>query len=171
MLTNWKRPWCWEGLRAGWEGDDRGWDGWTEDEMALPTQWTWVLVDSGSWWWTGRPGVLRFMGSQRVGHDWATELNSKNISRTVSVVVDRVGSVHFPIVPWSSLHFSSTVGPLICNRCYLQGFSLLHLSLPRWFPLFYLLFAGLFSVYFPPWQKGAVVDTLLGSLVQLQPWN
>ena len=57
--------------RAGGEGDDRGWDGW----MALPTQWTWVWVDSGSWWWTGRPGVLRFMGSQRVGHDWATELN------------------------------------------------------------------------------------------------
>ena len=51
--------------------DDRGWDGW----MASPTQWTRVLVDSGSWWWTGRPGVLRFMGSQRVRHDWATELN------------------------------------------------------------------------------------------------
>ena len=54
-----------------WEGDDRGWDGW----MASPTQWTWVWVNSGSWWWTGRPGVLRFMGSQRVGHDWVTELN------------------------------------------------------------------------------------------------
>ena len=49
----------------------RGWDGW----MASPTWWTWVWVDSGSWWWTGRPGVLQFMGSQRVGHDWATELN------------------------------------------------------------------------------------------------
>ena len=43
--------------------------------MASPTQWTWVWVNSGSWWWTGRPGVLRSMGSQRVGHDWATELN------------------------------------------------------------------------------------------------
>ena len=61
---------CWEILRAGGEGDNRGWDGW----MASPTQWTWVWVDSGSWWWTRRPGVLRFMGSQRVGHDWATEL-------------------------------------------------------------------------------------------------
>ena len=50
---------------------DRGWDGW----MASSTQWTWVWVNSGSWWWTGRPGVLRFMGLQRVGHDWATELN------------------------------------------------------------------------------------------------
>ena len=43
--------------------------------MASLTQWTWVWVDSGSWWWTGRPGILRFMGSQRVGHDWVTELN------------------------------------------------------------------------------------------------
>ena len=71
-LTHLKRPWCWERLRAGGEGDDRRWDGW----MTSPTQWTWVLVNSGSWWWTGRPGVLRSMRSQRVGHDWATELNS-----------------------------------------------------------------------------------------------
>ena len=70
-LTHWKRPWCWEGLGAGGEGDDRGWDGW----MASLTQWTWVWVNSRSWWWTGRPGVLRFTGSQRAGHDWATELN------------------------------------------------------------------------------------------------
>ena len=70
-LTHWKRLWCWEGLRAGREGDNRGWDGW----MASLTRWTRVCVNSGSWWWTGRPGVLRFMGSQRVRHDWATELN------------------------------------------------------------------------------------------------
>ena len=70
-LTHWKIPWCWKRLRAGGVGDDRGWDSW----MASPTQWTWVWVDSGSWWWTRRPGVLWFMGSQRVGHDWATELN------------------------------------------------------------------------------------------------
>ena len=70
-LTHLKRPWCWERLKAGEEGDDRAWDGW----MASPTQWTWVWVDSGSWWWTGRPGVLQFMGSQRIGHGWATELN------------------------------------------------------------------------------------------------
>ena len=69
-LTYLKRPWCWERLKAGEEGDDRGWDGW----MALSTQWTWVWVNSGSWWWTGRPGVLQSMGSQRVGHDWVTEL-------------------------------------------------------------------------------------------------
>ena len=70
-LTHLKRPWCWERLRTGGEGDDRGWDGW----MASSTWWTWVWVDSGSWLWTGRPGMLRFMGSQRVGHDWVTELN------------------------------------------------------------------------------------------------
>ena len=70
-VDSWKRLWCWEGLGAGGEGDDRGWDGW----MASPTRRTWVWVNSGSWWWTGRPGVLQFMGLQRVGHDWATELN------------------------------------------------------------------------------------------------
>ena len=69
--ADWKRPWCWERLRAGGEGNNRGWDGW----MSSPTRGTWVWVNSGSWWWTGRPGVLRFMELQRVGHDWATELN------------------------------------------------------------------------------------------------
>ena len=69
-LTHWKRLWCWEGLGARGEGDDRGWDGW----MASLTLWTWVSVNSRSWWWTGRPGVLLFMGSQRVRHDWATDL-------------------------------------------------------------------------------------------------
>ena len=70
-LTHLKRPWCWKRLKAGGEGDDRGWDAW----MASPTLWTWVWVDCRSWWWTGRPGVLWFMGSQRVGHNWVTELN------------------------------------------------------------------------------------------------
>ena len=60
----------WERLKVAGEGDNRGWDGW----MASLTQWTWVWVSSESWWWTGKPGVLQFMGSQRVGHDWATEL-------------------------------------------------------------------------------------------------
>ena len=69
-LTYWKRPWSRERLRAGGEGDDTRWDGW----MASPTRWTWVWASSGKWWWTGKPGVLRSMGSQRVGHDWATEL-------------------------------------------------------------------------------------------------
>ena len=73
-LTHLKRPWCSERLKTGGEGDDRGWDGW----IASLTQWTWVWVNSRSWWWTGRPGVLQSMESQRVRHDWATELNWSN---------------------------------------------------------------------------------------------
>ena len=74
---NWltgKKPWPWERLKAG-EGDARGWDGW----MAPLTQWTRVWASSGSWWWTGKPGVLQSMGLQRVGHDWATKLNWRMI--------------------------------------------------------------------------------------------
>ena len=71
MRRTWKRLWYLKGLGAEGEGDDRGRDGW----MASLTRWTWVWVNSGSWWWTGRPGVLRFMESQRVGYDWATKLN------------------------------------------------------------------------------------------------
>ena len=67
--------------------DNRRWDGW----MASSTRWTWVWVDSRSWWWTGRPGVLQFMGSQTVGHDWATELN------------------------WTELNWKA-----ICNRCSIE---------------------------------------------------
>ena len=77
-----KRSWCWKGQGAGGEGDDRGWDGW----MASPTRWTWVCVNSRSWWWTGRPGMLRFMGSQRVGHDWVTELNWTLFIGTLSLL-------------------------------------------------------------------------------------
>ena len=68
-VTHWKRLWFWEGLGAGGEGDDRGWDGW----MASLTWWTWVWVNSGSWWWTGRPGVLWFMG--RKESDTTEQLN------------------------------------------------------------------------------------------------
>ena len=69
-LTHWKRPWCWKIEGKGGEGEDKGWDGW----MASPTQWTWVWASSGSWQWTGKPGLLLSMGLQRVRHDWVTEL-------------------------------------------------------------------------------------------------
>ena len=99
-LTHWKRPWCWEKLKAEGEGDDRGWDGW----MALPTQLTWVWVGSGSWWWTGKPGVLQSMGSQRVGHDWATELNWININLTEWKEQAFSKSVFFALLSWFFPH-------------------------------------------------------------------
>ena len=81
-------PILWQPHAQGWfTGKDpdagRDWGqeekGATEDEMAGWTQWTWVWVNCGSWWWTGRPGVLQFMGSQRVGHDWVTELITESL--------------------------------------------------------------------------------------------
>ena len=98
-LTHWKRLWCWEGLGTGGERDDRGWDGW----MASPTWWTWVWVNSGNWWWTGRPGVLRFMGSQRVGLDWVTELDWTEL---------KTGKVNFGIF----LHLCNS----FCNSSHLN---------------------------------------------------
>ena len=69
--TNSLKPLMLGKMKAGGEGDDKGWDGW----MASVTQWTWVWVNSRSWWWTGRPGVMQSMGLQRVRQDWVTELN------------------------------------------------------------------------------------------------
>ena len=74
VAKNWlnrKDPDAEKDWRREEKGDDRGWDDW----MPSPTRWTWVWVNSGSWWWTGNPGVLQSMGLQRVGHDWVTELN------------------------------------------------------------------------------------------------
>ena len=88
-----RSPWCWERLKVGGEGDDRGWDGW----MASPTQWTWVWVNSRSWWWTGRPGVLKSMGSQRVGHDWATELNWTEYLRNKTSNTNDLGTTISPL--------------------------------------------------------------------------
>ena len=105
-LTHWKRCWCWERLKAGGEGDDRGWDGW----MASPTQWTWVWVDSGSWWWAGRPGMLWFMGSQRVGHDWVTELI------------------------WTTLTTACLCVPLLLNRHHKTS-QVIFLSFCLWIPI------------------------------------
>ena len=66
-------------LKTGGEGDDRGWDGW----MASPTRWTWVSVNSGSWWRRGRPRMLQSTGLQRVGHDWATGLRESFMCSSV----------------------------------------------------------------------------------------
>ena len=91
-LTHCKRPWCWERLKAGGEGDDRGWDGW----MTSPTQWTWAWVSSGSWWWTGRPGVLQSVGSQRFGHDWVTELNWTDMQPMIELLNWKIGQKKLP---------------------------------------------------------------------------
>ena len=91
QLTHLKRPWCWERLRTGREGDDRGWDGWT----ASPTQWTWVWVDSGSWWWTGRPGVLRFNGvtKSRIRLSHWNELNCGSAGKESACNAGDLGSI------------------------------------------------------------------------------
>ena len=91
-LTHLKRPWCWERLRAGVEGDNRGWNGW----MASPTRWTWIWVNSGSCWWTGRPGMLWSMASQKSDMteqmSW-TETNErrKNVVRKFCWILVRAG--------------------------------------------------------------------------------
>ena len=75
VADSWKRPWCWERLKAGGERDNRGWDGW----MASPTQWTGFWANSGRQWRTGKPGMLQSMGSQRVKHDLVTEQEQRKM--------------------------------------------------------------------------------------------
>ena len=79
-LIHWERHCCWERLKVGEEGDDRAWDGW----MAPLTWWICVWASSRSWWGTGKPGMLQSLGSQIVGHDWATELNWYSIDQNKS---------------------------------------------------------------------------------------
>ena len=112
-LTHLKRPWCWERLKVGGEGDNRGWDEW----MASPTQWTWVWASSGSWWWTGKHGVLPSMGSQSVRHDWATEL-----SWLIYLFLAVLG---LPLLPsaFSSCSAGIRVGLLILVASHSGGFS------------------------------------------------
>ena len=90
-----KRSWCWKRLKVGGEGDDRGWGGW----MASLTGWTWVRVSCGSWWWTGKPGVLQFVGLQSIGHDWLNWTDKLNFNsccfRTNS---HRISKGHFCVV-------------------------------------------------------------------------
>ena len=88
------------GLGAGGEGDDRGWDGWT----ASLTRWTWVWVNSGSWWWTGRPGMLRFMGWQRVGHNWATELNWTDCNMRTKKYTNYKCTAYCSFITWTYPH-------------------------------------------------------------------
>ena len=135
-LTHWKRLWCWEGLGAGGKGDNRGWDGW----MASRTRWTRVWVNSRSWWWTGRPGVLRFMGSQRVGHDWATELNWTNAH-------SRMFASRWVITPsWLSRSFRLFF--FCCSSVYFCHLFLISSASVR-FLSFFLLFCPSLHEMFP----------------------
>ena len=110
-LTHWKRPWCWERLRAGAEGEDRGWDGW----MASPTQWTWVWVNSWSWWWTGRSGVLQSMGCKESDMterlNWTEPPGKPHFWYTNQVIQ----SPHSQPLPLSSSYTSSQYSPALTH--------------------------------------------------------
>ena len=123
-LTPWKRPWCWERLQVGGEGDVRGWEGW----MASPTQWTWIWISSGSWWCTGRPGVLQSMGSQTVWHNerlnWTEHINVNEFKIFIFSKASQTQSIHY-IIPfiWNSKEFklnlkwlkSKQYLPIVCR--------------------------------------------------------
>ena len=119
------RPWCWERLKMGGEGDNRGWDGW----MASPTQWTWVWVNSRSWWWTGRPGVLQSMELQRVVHDWVTkltELSRLEEQREIMILQPQFGVI-FTLcslgAPWTWFLHGSWFFIILCHlKRQLAGF-------------------------------------------------
>ena len=115
---HWKRPWCWERLKSR-EGDDRGWDGW----MALPTQQTWFWASSGSWWWTGKTGMLQSMGSQRVRHNWATEL--MHIYKPIENVKHQEWTLRVNYSLWVMM-ICQCSGPIVtnvplCGRCWEWG--------------------------------------------------
>ena len=107
--THWKRPWYWERLRAGGEGVDRGWDGWSL------TQWTWVWANPRRWWRTGKPGMLQFMGSHRVRHDWATEqqMNKSYLWLQRGEIVSFQHAIKWKII--EILHVISFVSHMHCT--------------------------------------------------------
>ena len=119
-LTHWERPWCWERLKAGREGDVRGWDSW----MASLHWRTWVWASSRGWRWTGEPGVLQSMGSQRVRHDRATELK-----QTFGKLCLAIWRITFHVNPLKSFKEKyiekepvvlSRLSELACQRCSLS---------------------------------------------------
>jgi len=123
-LTHWKRPRCWERLRAGGEGDNRGWDGW----MASPSHWTWVWVSSGRWWRTAKHGVLQSMGSQRVRHNGVTTTKiSKKVITTFTFLMENIRFLeHFEC---SLHHLDSHIFSCHFLYIYLEKIPLLSLAL------------------------------------------
>ena len=132
--THLKRPWCWKRLKAGGEGDDRAWDGW----VASLAQWTWVWASSGSWWWTGRPGVLQSMGckesdtSERL--NWTPNdsisklLNTYCMTNIVLYIYTHTHTWYSGAQPFAELQFQRRVRKTIrwqqrriisdCDSCY-----------------------------------------------------
>ena len=111
-----EKTWCWAGLGAGGEGDDRGWDGW----MVSPTQWTRVWVNSGSWWWTGRPGqgsaVIHGVAKSRTWlSDW-TELRMLSIRLFIPLSKSQFGYSFIYLFIYLSLHIC------LSSFCFLYGF-------------------------------------------------
>ena len=93
-LTHWKRPWCWGRMKAGGEVDNRGGDGW----MASLTQWTWVWVNSGSWWWTGKSGVLQSMGHKELDMtEWLNWTDGCTILWIYQKPVNRFKRINFKV--------------------------------------------------------------------------
>ena len=122
-------------LGAGGKGDDRGWDGW----MASPNWWTWVWVNSGSWCWTGRPGMLWFMGSQRVGHDWATELNwtpgdlpDPGIEPVSLMSHALAGRFFITSTTWARTYSGNrTLAIDTISSCYFESLGMVHIDAPE----------------------------------------
>ena len=114
-------------MKAEGEGDDRGWDGW----IASPTQWTWVWVNSRSWWWTGRPGVLRFMGLQRVRHNWMTELNwTENAYSHPSPSV-QIGLSVLLLLYSTNINFWSVINLTLFLQIYLYSTKIVYIFFPN----------------------------------------
>ena len=113
QLTHWKRPCCWERLRAGGEGDNRGWDGW----ITSPTQCTWVWVHSGRWWRTGKLGMLQSLGCERVRHHWGTE--QQNVAHLKLIVHQLCRNKNFNKIiiiqmSFKLAHYLSLIKVILC---------------------------------------------------------
>ena len=137
---------CWQRMKAG-EGDDGGWDGW----IASLTRWTWVWASSGSWWWTGKPGVLQSMRSQRVGHNWVTELNWTDSWLTMFCLITTVKQGDLVIYTYTCFfcilfHYDLSQDIDYSSLCYtLSTYSMcnsLHLLIQNSLPLAKYIFNG-----------------------------
>ena len=154
-----KDPWCWEGLGAG-EGDDRGWDGW----MASPTWWTWVWVNSRSWWWTGRPGVLGFMGCKESDTteqlNW-TELNWSDLALPTLFIEETV------LFPLNILDFLSQIN-WPCMHGFLSELSaLFHCSICLFLYLYHNVLITIALLYINSLKSGRMVLQLWSSFSRL----